>query len=224
MDFMSTSRQTTYPVYAEGNGGQVRLNRRGEFVVADFITQAALDGRLFCASAGSISTPITWTATAVSDQTKAAVMVSVPVGTTIIPVSIQLYMEAFGTDAQFECAAAIGSGGVSAGGTATTVTNMRSDAPNTSNCTVTSDLTGGTALTTNISEFWRSGLQFAITKTASSATASAADPYRFVWSCTDGLCVPVVVGLGQLVVTQGSQAGTGFCKVIWVELPTVNAI
>jgi len=184
----------------------------------------AIRGRLMCAAAGSLTTPITWTATAANDQTKAAVMVDVPSGTTIFPLSIDLHMEAYGTNAIFECAASVGSGGVSAGGTAVTVTNMRTDDPYNSNCTVTSDLTGATALTTNDSEFWRSGVQVAITvATAVNNIANNAENfYKYSWNYKDGLWCPIVVGAGQLVVTQGSQAGTGFCKIIWIEVPTTE--
>lgn len=204
---------------SDGGTMDLRCTRDAVLFTAPWLLAQALEGRMYCASAGSLTTPITWTATAACDMTKAAVMVSVPSGTTIIPVSIQLVMEAFGTDAIFECAAHIGTGGVSAGGTAVTVTNMRADAPDTTECTVTSDLTGATALTTNISEFWRSGLQ----KVATLATGdddSSREPAVFQWKLSDGLVVPIVTGAGQLFVTQGSQAGTGFCKIVWVEIPT----
>ena len=119
-----------------------------------------------------------------------------------------------------EIEAITGTGGVSAGGTAMTITNMRTDAPFTSACTATSDITGGTACTTNVNAFWRDGAQFAITKTAGSATVSVNDTNNFVWRYTDGLYAPVVVGAAQLMVTQGSQAGTGFGKIIFIEIPS----
>lgn len=199
-----------------------RSTRDGALFTADWIMAMCLEGRVFCAQAGLLTTAITWTATATNDQTKPAVFIDVPSGTTIVPIEIQLYMEAFGTNAQFECEAITGTGGVSAGGTAVSITNMRSDAPFTSLCTATSDITGGTACTTNVNAFWRDGQQFAITKSAGSATAAAGDPNKFVWRLTDGLYAPVVVGAGQLMVTQGSQAGTGFCKVIFAEVPSTS--
>jgi hypothetical protein len=146
----------------------------------------------------------------------------VPSGTTIFPLEISIYMEAFGSNAQFECEALTGTGAVSAGGTAMTITNMRSDAPYSTNCTATSDITGGTAPTANVNAFWRDGQQFAITKSAASATAAASDPNKFVWRYTDGLFCPIVVGAGQLLVTQGSQAGAGFGKIIFIEVPTTE--
>ena len=198
----------------------LRMTRDGAPFTADWLLGAALEGRVFCAQAGLLSTAITWTATATNDQTKPAVFLSVPSGTTIIPVSIELYMEAFGTTAQFECEAITGTGGVSASGTAMVITNMRTDAPVSSTCTATSDITGGTACTANVNAFWRDGQQFAITKSAGSATAAASDPNKFAWKLSDSMVAPVVKGPGQLMVTQGSQAGTGFCKVVFVEIPS----
>ena len=205
---------------ADGGVADLRCTRDAVPFTAPWLLAQALEGRMYCANVGSITTPITWTATAACDMAKAAVMVDVPSGTTIIPVSISLYMEAYGTNALFECAAHIGSGGVSAGGTAVTVTNMRSDAPDTSLCTVTSDLSGATALTTNISEFWRDGLQSAITKTTAVNNIANMDLFKFDWKLADSSAFPIVVGAGQLFVTQGSQAGAGFCKIVWVEFPS----
>ena len=133
-------------------------------------------------------------------------------------------MEAFGTTAQFEVMAAVGTGGASAGATACTITNLRTDAPNTSTCTAGSDLTGGTYMTTNVSEFWRDGQQFAITKSAGSATAAASDPVKFEWKLSDAMTAPVMVGASQLAIVIGSQAGTGFCIVTWAEYPSTMVI
>lgn len=207
-------------VGSDGHTVDLRSTRDGVLFTAPWLMAMAMEGRMYIADVGTLTTPITWTGTAACDMTKAACMIDVPSGTTIIPVSIQLYMEAFGTNAIFECAAHIGSGGVSAGGTAVTVTNLRSDAPDTTECTVTSDLTGATALTTNISEFWRDGLQSAITKATAVANVANMDAFKFGWSLADSSAFPIVIGAGQLVVTQGSQAGSGFAKIVWVEFPS----
>jgi len=196
----------------------------GSLLTASWIQQKVLEGRVFCAQAGLLTTAITWTATATNDQTKPAMFLHVPDGTTVIPLEISMYFEAYGTNAQAELEAITGTGGVSAGGTAMTITNMRSDANVTSLCTATSDITGGTACTANVNAFWRDGQQFAITKTTAKADASIYDPNKFVWRHSDSLVAPVCKGASQLMVTQGSQAGTGFGKIIFVELPTGDLI
>jgi len=214
------ANQTTgVAAVAEGSDVYLRAMRDGTLINAEWIMSQALRGRLFCAQAGLLTTPITWTATATNDQTKPAMFLDVPDGTTIIPLEISLYMEAHGTDALFECAFLCGTGGVSAGGTAMTITNMRTDAPFKSNVTGTSDITGGTACTTNISSFFASGVQL-ITTIATSDDASMRNPDLYVWRYSDGLYAPIVKGAAQLMVTQGSQAGTGFGKIIFVELPS----
>lgn len=205
---------------SEGADVYVRALRDGTLLSADWIMAQTIRGRLMCAQAGLLTTAITWTAVATNDQTKPAVFIDVPLGTTILPIEISLYMEAYGTNAQFECEAITGTGGVAAGGTAVVITNMRSDAPYNSNCTATSNNTGATACTTNVNAFWRDGQQFAITKTTAKADSSIYDPNKFAWRYKDGLYCPIVVGAGQLMVTQGSQAGTGFCKIIFIEVPT----
>ena len=219
------ARQTSaISVGSEGDDVYARALRDGTILSADWILAQTIRGRLMCAQAGVLTTAITWTATAANDQTKPAMFLDVPSGTTIFPLEISLNMEAYGTNAIFECAAVTGSGGVSAGGTAMTITNMRSDAPYSTNCTGTSDITGGTACTTNVNEFWKSGLQIAITMaTAVNNIANCGkDFYHFTWRYSDGLYCPIVVGAGQLMVTQGSQAGTGFGRIIFIEVPTTE--
>ena len=204
---------------SESHSKELRCGKDGSLFTADWFQSMAMEGRMFCAQAGVLTTPITWTATAANDQAKPAMFISVPDGTTIIPLEISLYMEAFGTDSLFECAAITGTGGVSAGGTAMSITNMRTDAPHTSLCTATSDLTGGTACTANVNEFWKSGVQKVAT-TATADDASMRNPDVFTWRYTDGMFAPVIKGAGQIMVTQGSQAGTGFGRIIFVEIPT----
>ena len=218
-------RTNTIPrLGADGVVTDLRATRDGSLNTADWFQAMVREGRVYCAQAGLLTTEITWTATATNDQTKPAMFIDVPTGTTITPIEISVYFEAFGTSAQMEIEAITGTGGVSAGGTAMVITNMRSDAPDTSVCTATSDVTGGTACTANVNAFWRDGAQFAITKTAGSATVAATDPNKFVWRFTDSMVAPVVVGPGQLMVTQGSNAGTGFGKVIFVEEPSSAVI
>ena len=188
--FKAKARQTSaVSVGSEGSDVYVRSLRDGTLLSAEWIMAQTMRGRLMCAQAGVLTTAITWTATAANDQTKPAMFLDVPSGTTIFPLEIALQMEAYGTNALFECAAITGSGGVSAGGTAMTITNMRSDAPYTSNCTGTSDITGGTACTTNVNEFWKSGLQKAITVSTAVANVanSGKDFYTFTWRYSDGL-------------------------------------
>lgn len=211
-------------VTRSGDGVDVYLRAllSGEIGIADYFAISALRGRVFTASSVSVSTPTTWTATATIDVTKSMFLAAVPSGYAIIPMNIEVYYEAFGTDAQMELQALIGTGGSRTSGmTAITPVCTRSDLGTGSACTVWAG--GNTTVTVGptakINYFWRDGLQFAITKTASSATVSAADPYKFTWSAIRDSSFNIAGPDSQLVINQGSQAGTGFVKVQYVEIP-----
>jgi len=206
-------------VARSGDGADVYLRAllSGEIGMADYFFVQAMKGNQYYIGSADVSTPTTWTATATIDVTKAALLVSVPSNKVLIPVHIELYMEAFGTSAQFECQAVSGTGGSRTSGmTAITPVNMRTNLSDNSG--VTAWAGGNTTVTVGqtdkINVFWRDGKQFAITKTAESATVSSFDPVKFVWDAvltnTFVMCGPDA----QLMVHQGSQAGTGFVKLI----------
>lgn len=204
-----------------GDAVDVLAAKDGAILSQEWVMAQILKGRGFCAQAGLLSTPITWTATATNDQTKPAMFLDVPDGTTVIPLEVRLYMEAYGTDALFECQFLTGTGGVSAGGTAMTITNLRTDAPIKSLCTATSDITGGTACTANISAFYQAGVQL-VTTIATSDDASMRTPDEWVWNYKTAGYTSPIKGHGQLMAVQGSQAGTGFGKIIFLEIPTAE--
>lgn len=208
-----------------GDGSDISLRAvlSGELGMADYFAVQALKGNMYYIGSADVSTPTTWTATSTIDITKPALFVSVPSGKVMIPVHISLYMEAYGTDAQFEVQAVSGTGGSrTSGGTAITPVNMRTDLSDNSGLTC---YAGGNSIvtvgqTTKLNIFWRSGLQFAITKTASSATVAASDPYRFEWNAATNSTFVFCGPDAQLQVNQGSQAGTGFVKLIAVVIPS----
>lgn len=199
----------------------LRLVADGALVSQDWLMACAMEGRVYVGNSGTVTTPITFTATATIDTTKPEYDILVPSGTIVIPVEIRVYFEAFGTNAQSEVMASVGTGGAQAG-TAITPKNLRVDLPNTTACTVHRTGTGATYMTAGVSEFWRDGQQFAITKTTASATAAVSDPNLFIWRYSDSGIAPVLYSASassRLNVFQGSQAGTGFITVTWVELP-----
>ena len=207
----------------DGIDVSIRALLSGEIGIADYFAIKALKGQMFNASSVSVTTPTTWTAAAAIDITKPALFLSVPSGKAIIPVLVMLYMEAFGSNAQFECQGVIGTGGsYTSGGTAITPICTRSDVSNTSGCAV---YAGGNSIATvgqtaKLNYFWRDGQQYAITKTTASATASVSDPNRFVWRVKDDLNINIAGPDSQLQINQGSQAGTGFVTLVYVEIPS----
>lgn len=195
----------------------------GEIGIAEFGLVKALKGQVFGANFGTITTPITFTNTGNIDVTKAAAAIIVPTGTTIIPMSISLQMEAYGTNAIFECGASLGTGGSRTSGmTSVTPSNIRADFPSGSACLAwTGDNTTVTVgQTTNKLEFWRDGLQVAITHATAVNNIANADTYKFKWSASEMIAPPIGVGPCQLFVNVASQAPTGFIIVTWVEVPS----
>jgi len=208
-----------------GDGVDVQLRSllSGETSMVDYFAAKALKGQMFTAASADVSTATTWTATATVDITKPCFFLIAPSDKAIIPVKISLYMEAFGSNAQFECNAVIGAGGsYTSGMTAITPICTRGDLSTASGCTVYAggNTTVTVGSTTKLNVFWRDGQQFAITKTTASATASVSDPCNFVWRAADAGELHIVGPSMQLAVHQGSQAGTGFVKVIYVEIPS----
>lgn len=206
----------------------VRSTRDGAVFSAEWFEGLAQEGRVYVANVGTVTTPITFGA-GVIDTTEPDMYVIVPLNTTIIPLELRIYMEAYGTNAQFECMASCGTGGSTTaptGGTAVTPANARTDNPRASACTVYGnvDASGATYMTTNVAEFFRAGQQFAITKTTASATAAVDDPNLFIWRRKDMYAGPVVVGAAQLAVFAASQAGTGFITLVYAEVPSSSIV
>lgn len=207
-----------------GDGDDIYLRSvlSGSLSVADFFAVMALTGRMYTVNAGLVTTPVTWTATATIDITLPVLFGRIPSDKGIIPVSLWLYMEAFGTSAQFECEAKIGTGGsLTSGGTTRTAVCTRSDIEGGSGTLWTE---GGNSILAvgsiaRINRFWRDGAQFAITKTAGSATVAATDPNKFKWSAKETGEIHVAGPDSQLAIYQGSQAGTGFAGITYVEVP-----
>ena len=212
-------------VKRSGDGVDVYLRAllSGELGFADYYAISALRGRVYTASSISVTTPTTFEATSTIDVTKSLFMMIVPTGYAMIPMNIEVYWEAFGTSAQMELQALIGTGGSRTSGmTAVTPVSSRSDVSGAGNitCWMGGNSTVTVGPTAKINYFWRTGKQFAITKTSESASVSSWDPNRYTWSALADSSFNVAGPDSQLVLNQGSQAGTGFVKVQYIEIPS----
>ena len=197
------------------------MQRDGAVFTSDWLTGLAMEGRVYVAQGGSATTPITFGAGSI-DVTEPDLDISVPAGTLVIPLSIQVVFETFGTTLLLEGMASIGRGGAQGTGTAVTPTSLRVDAPSTSGVTVLAageaDATNHTA---NATEFWRFGKN----KTVDIATAdddSTDVQTRFEWSAVKTGIWPILYSASaasRLTVFAGAQAGTGFITVVYAELP-----
>ena len=121
-------RELTYSAFEEGDGGEIRQNKRGELIVVDWKEQAAIDGRCFNWSHLTPDTLITGTINYTA--TVPGLMVIVPVGTTILPYYVCITAEdATGTDnwvkVGFDDGSLINTGGLDG----STINNLRTDSP-----------------------------------------------------------------------------------------------
>ncbi len=209
---------------ADGTFMPARGNRDGALFTADWVMGLALEGRVFCANAGTYTTPISMSEGSAIDNTEIDFLVEVPNGTTVIPISIDIYFEVFGSNGALEIMASLGTGGTFAytGGSAVTPTNMRADAPHKSGCTIYTGMNNAvcTYHTVNVSEFWRDGAQKAVTKTTATNSISNWDRVVYSWSLKDKLAPPVAVGACDISIFMSGQAPTAFVTFIYAELPT----
>lgn len=207
----------------------VRGTRDGAMFTAPWLTALAMEGRCFAMSTGVGTTPDS-IATAYA-TTKPNAYVTVPTGTTIIPVFIEVTHEDTST-AQAVNMYAVASTVRDTSPTATAVTiyNMRSDAPIKSLCTAKSAVTTGTTpydTSGNFIEFWRGSAGMVEDSYAGVTAATSELNIRSQWCVRDNPCPPVIVGPGSLSVYDKHDIAateTGWITIIWAEVPSTSIV
>lgn len=195
--------------------------KNGTLSVAQFAELMSLEGRVFSANAGSVTTPVTFGAGNI-DTTEPDLQIIVPDGTTIIPLEIILTMEAYGTTALFEFMASIGQGSTVAHGTDTdvTITNTNTLSTNVSACTAGAASNNDAVYPiSKITEFWRGCEPLAVT-VGTADDDSTFYPVNYIWRAKEAGYYPVLSGKGALNVFASAQAGTGFIECKFIEVPT----
>lgn len=204
---------------SEGADQYIRTLRDGTVITMDWVQTKAIEGKVFAVCSGLLGTPDTFNA-AIADAEQ-DILVTVPSGTTIIPVYIGFNVEDSGTAAVCDCVAVasnIYDNAVTA--TSETIKNYRTDKSTaTSACTAYSVVTGnGTAVESgNFVEFWRPTAGFAEDGFNGSTAFGNPLMHGTYWSINKASVAPVIVGTGSLSIFAGMQAGTGFLTVMWVE-------
>ena len=139
---------------AEGAALQARGTRDGALFVADWYEAHALEGRIFSATFGAVTTPLTFLITLAN---RPDMWIRCPDGTMILPLVETVTLEAFaGTDTEIDIRDAqndIGNGTSSAATVGPL--NNRTDAPIASVCTARQLATGDTTAETNPKSLWR---------------------------------------------------------------------
>lgn len=196
-------------VTSDGQTVEERGLRDGSAVYAHRMQALGMEGRIFAAMQGSVTTPIATAATTAIAAQRPMAWVRVPDGTVIYPLYMSLVVESTGATTQGEIAMAITQNDVG-NGTSTagpTPVSLNSATPISSNCTARRLATADVTAETNLVEITRY-----------SFAASAVDQ-RYVWNVTDGLIFPVLRGPATWLVYIGGNAVNFFINMVWAEEP-----
>ena len=209
---------------ADDQYSKAQGTRDGAIWTADWVLARCAEGRVFVANAGTVTTPITFGA-GIIDEDEYDLHIAVPSGTTIGIISVDVVFEVVGTNALLEVMAKTGTGSTVGAGTAITPRNLRSDAPFTSNCTITAAATASSGVEITGAEFFRNCLGKTVT-VATSGIQAATQPRKFSWNHKDAGYIPIVVGATGAAcgVFAGAQAGQGFITVVYVEVPSTRIV
>ena len=212
-------RQDTYEAIAEGSVGKVRLNRRGELVSPDWITQLIFDGRVFMASNAAMETARD-IGDAAYDELEPAIAMDVPSGTSVIPLEIMMYQGGAAASADVTVLMTVDdTGGRITSGTAITPRNYLINAtePITSLVTLKIHDDDGTKLVTAApnedNTFYAKMQAYALV---------GGDTQDIHWSARK-FVPPIIEGPGSLVIYwYGTGLPEGFWHLVWAEIPTAN--
>ena len=214
----SASGKTTYENYANNQERLMAGTSRGEGLILPAHFGAVQDGRVFVVNLGTETTPIAFAKTAY-DADQPQLVIDVPVGTTIMPLSMKFVAETeAGTLSEviFSVSQTLTGAGTS---TALTPVNARvqvaGTAPSTA-CSVYSLYTGNGTAPSGGYEFARFSSPFVL---------SDGDPLsdnRMQWKAADEGWAPMLEGGSSLLVHASATTTqiTGYLTVVWWEMDT----
>lgn len=191
-------------------------NKMGFPVVMDFYTQMALEGRVYQVRAGTITAPLTGDV-AITD-TAAEMCADAASGTTIIPVSCSVTLDAAGGDAFESAGKSVAT--VSSAGTAFVPLNLRSDgtaATSTARVQAAGSVTVTAELATTTLRHWEWSSEFV----QDAGTEAGTYTHPYVW---EPRVPPVLVG-PRCFYVQIASATTGpvyFAHFDYIELATTS--
>jgi hypothetical protein len=205
---------------ADGVVRPLRSTADGSVFVAPWVIGHLLDGRIFSANAGTVTSPIT--SAGVVAATTPDVYMRIPVGTKVIPLHINVSLDALTDDQDAEIVAAISNrlDTTPTSPSTMTVVNRMMGHSNGSNVLVDSDVSGvddmaGTGF--NYLEFWRVIAEYGAKPAAGQNEAGQA--ISFDWYAEED--VPISVkGPASLAIFVGKASRTYFATITWVELPS----
>jgi len=202
------SRSTSHDTVSEGAVRSQIGTPDGVAYSADYILSKTLEGRVFHANVGDLTTPVTFRVAADADQPES--VIDVPTGTLIVPINIQVHLEdSAGTNNEI---IALANPALVGAGTSTvgTILSARVGSNRTSACKHYFTYSGNGTAPSGYVQFWHTGVAFADVAT---------DPTRvYEWSITKDAPV-AIVGPGSLVlhIDGTGTAPAGFHHIAWME-------
>lgn len=197
---------------SEGAQLQLRGLRDGALITAGWYDALAMEGRVFAATMGSVTTPLTFLITAAN---RPDAWIRVPDGTMIVPLTVCVVLEDFaGTDTEIDLRIAQNDIG---NGTSTAATvgplSLRTDAPVTSNCVARQLATADTTAETNPLTIYRHQV--------STANAAGNDAAGQLIITRDMMGYPVLVGPStiEVFIAATTTQATGYVVFTWGEFP-----
>lgn len=189
-----------------------RGTRDGVLFTAGYFESLAMQGRIFSANMGTVTTPLTFLVTAAN---RPDAWIRVPSGTAILPIKLNVVLEsAAGTVTEIDVRIAqndIGNGTSSAADVL--ARSHRTDAPISSLCTARQLATGDTTAETNPLSIYR--------RTYARADEAGID-YRGIEVTRELMGYPVLVGAAtwEVFIAATSTQATGYVVMTWAELPS----
>jgi len=195
---------------SEGAQLQLRGMRDGALITSNWYDAHAMEGRVFGATMGSVTTPLTFLITLAN---RPDAWIRVPDGTMILPLHAIVVLEDYaGTDTEIDVRIAqndIGNGTSSAATVGPL--NMRTDAPVTSNCVARQLATGDTTAETNPMTVFRHQV--------STANAAGNDAAGQLVITREMMGYPVLVGAStwEIFIAATTTQATGYVVMSWIE-------
>ncbi len=188
-----------------------RGTRDGVAFTADYFESLAMQGRIFTASMGSVTTALTFV---VSAANRPDAWIRVPTATAILPIRCNVILEsAAGTVTEIDvriCQNDIGNG-TSAAATAGPL-SMRTDSPVSSLCTARQLASADTTAETNPISIYR--------RTYARADEAGID-WRGIEATRAMMGYPLLIGAAtwEVFIAATSTQATGFVVMTWAEVP-----
>lgn len=190
----------------------VRGTRDGSLFTAAWAIAMGLEGRIMGCHFGTLTTPLATAATTAIVTLRPQAHVRIPDGTAIIPLSVNIIVEANGATTQGEIAIAsttVDPGdGTGAAGTQQPV-SLSTNRAISSNCTTRQLMTGDITAETGLLELKRFSF------------AASAVNQDFNYKPMADLVIPLLRGPAGLLVYLGGNAVSFYCSMQWIEIGEV---